>query len=205
MSNLHERGKCDPRESGNEQLRTCCIEILKRYELPQGIIDHSVKVAHVAEFIADRLKALGYPVDTCSVVASALLHDVGKSKAYRRQKAVNHAEASAEIVTREGLEELAPIVSGHILDAIISENHSPLTWEQKVVFYADKIVTHKLVSLEERFKDLHERRRDIKHLLDAAYEPAKTLEAEVLGSAGISWDDLRIHLGEQEQMQRDAL
>ena len=59
----------------------------------------------------------------------------------------------------EGLKELAPIVSRHILDTIITENHSPLTWEQKIVFYADKIVTHKLVSLEERFSDLHERRR----------------------------------------------
>ena len=170
------------------------MEILRRYDLPQGIIDHSVKVAHVAEFIADRLEASGYHVDINKVVTSALLHDVGKSKAYRRQKAMNHAEASAEIVTQEGLEELAPIVSGHILDAIISENHSPLTWEQKVVFYADKIVTHRLVSLEERFSDLLKRRQDIKHLLDAAYEPTTALEAEVLGSAGISWDDLRVHL-----------
>jgi putative nucleotidyltransferase with HDIG domain len=197
VGNLHECGKCDIGELGNKQLRACCIEILNRYELPKGVIDHSAKVADVAGFIADRLKASGYPVDTDRVVVSALLHDVGKSKAYRRQKAVNHAEASAEIVIHEGLEELAPIVSGHILDAIISENHSPFTWEQKVVFYADKIVTHKLVSLEERFSDLHERRQDIKHLLDAAYEPTKALEAEVLRSAGISWDDLRVHFGEQ--------
>jgi putative nucleotidyltransferase with HDIG domain len=178
-------------------LQACCLEILRRYELPEVIINHSVRVAHVAEFIAGRLKVSGYPVDTFSVVASALLHDVGKSRAYRRQKAVNHAEASAEIVTREGLGELAPIVSGHILDAIITKDHSPLTWEQKVVFYADKIVTHRLVSLEERFSDLRERRSDIAHLLDAAYEPTKALESDVLESAGISWEDLRAHLADQ--------
>lgn len=194
MGNPDQYSKCDIDMLEKGQLQACCLEILRRYDLPQGIIDHSVKVAHVAEFIADRLEASGYHVDINKVVTSALLHDVGKSKAYRRQKAMNHAEASAEIVTQEGLEELAPIVSGHILDAIISENHSPLTWEQKVVFYADKIVTHRLVSLEERFSDLLKRRQDIKHLLDAAYEPTKALEVEVLGSAGISWDDLRVHL-----------
>jgi putative nucleotidyltransferase with HDIG domain len=197
VGNLYGRGKGEIGESGNEELRTCCIEILRRYDLPEGIIDHSRRVARVAEFIADKLKASGYPVDLGNVVAGALLHDIGKSKVHQRQSAINHAEASAEIVTREGLEELAPIVSRHILDAIISENHSPLTWEEKIVFYADKIVTHKLVSLEERFNDLRERRLDITHLLDAAYEPTKALESEVLGSAGINWEDLKAHLDEE--------
>lgn len=197
MSNLHEYVKCNIGNSENEELRTCCTEILRRYELPEGIIDHSKRVACVAQFIADKLKALGYPVDMDNVVAGALLHDIGKSTIYKRQNAVNHAEASAEIVTREGLEELAPIVSRHILDAIISDNHSPLTWEEKIVFYADKIVTHKLVSLEERFNDLRERRQDITRLLDATYEPAKALESEVLGAAGINWEDLKDHLAKE--------
>ena len=66
-----------------------------------------------------------------------------------------------------------------------------------IVFYADKIVTHKLVSLEERFNDLRERRQDITRLLDATYEPAKALESEVLGAAGISWEDLKDHLAKE--------
>lgn len=196
MGNRNQHSKCEINAPGKGQLQACCLEILRRYELPEGIINHSVKVSRVAGFIAQRLKASGYAVDIDKVVASALLHDVGKSKVYRRRKAINHAEASAEIVTREGLEELAPIVSGHILDAIISENHVPLTWEQKVVFYADKVVTHKLVSLEERFSDLHERRSDIKGLLDATYEPTTALEAEVLQAAGISRDDLYARFAE---------
>jgi putative nucleotidyltransferase with HDIG domain len=197
VGNLHGLGKHDIGKSGNEALKTFCIEILRRYELPEGIIGHSRRVARVAEFIADKLKASGHPVDTGNVVAGALLHDIGKSKVHKRQSAVNHAEASAEIVAREGLEELAPIVSRHILDAIISENHPPLAWEEKIVFYADKIVTHKLVSLEERFNDLRERRQDITRLLDATYEPAKALESEVLGAAGISWEDLKDHLAKE--------
>ena len=133
MGNLHGLGKHDIGKSGNEALKTFCIEILRRYELPEGIIGHSRRVARVAEFIADKLKASGHPVDTGNVVAGALLHDIGKSKVHKRQSAVNHAEASAEIVAREGLEELVPIVSRHILDAIISENHPPLAWEEKIV------------------------------------------------------------------------
>ena len=198
-SSARTRGwrKGESSELEHEELRNYCVQILRRYELPEGIIDHSRRVARVAEFIADKLKASGYSVDTGNVVAGALLHDIGKSKIHKRRSAVNHAEASAEIVIREGLEELAPIVSRHILDAIISENHPPLTWEEKIVFYADKIVTHKLVSLEERFNDLLERRLDIKHLLNAAYKPTKALESEVLRSAGISWEDLKARLAEE--------
>ena len=193
MGNLHERTNCDIEVLQKERLQNRCLEILRHYELPKGIIDHSIRVAHIAEFIACGLDTSGYPVDISETVASALLHDVGKSKVYRRQRARNHAEASAEIVAEEGLEELAPIVSSHILDAIITENHSPLTWEQKIVFYSDKIVTHKLVTLEERFHDLHQRRPDIKPLLDAACKPTKALETEVLESARINWDDLESH------------
>ena len=177
----------------NKQLKAYSMEILRRYDLPEGIVNHSVIVAYIAEFIATRLRGSGHPVNIKNVIAAALLHDIGKSGTYVREKATNHAEASAEIVIKEGLGELAPIVSGHILDAIISENSAPLTWEQRIVFYADKIATHKLVSLEERFEDLAERHKNIIHLLDAAYEPTKTLEAHILKLANISWEDLKVH------------
>ena len=74
MGNLHERrAECDIEDLQKEQLRTCCLKILRHYQLPEGIINHSIRVAHMAEFIAHRLEASGYPVDTGGVVASALL------------------------------------------------------------------------------------------------------------------------------------
>ena len=96
--------------------------------------------------------------------------------------------------------EFAPLVLRHILDAIISENEPPLTWEEKIVFYADKIVTDRLVSLEERFRDLLERRKDIKLLLETTYEPTKALESEILTAAGISWDDLKSRFHEDQSL-----
>lgn len=77
---------------------------------------------------------------------------------------------------------------------------TPLTWEEKIVFYADKIVTDRLVSLEERFRDLLERRKDIKLLLETTYEPTKALESEILTAAGISWDDLKSRFHEDQSL-----
>ena len=171
------------------------MRILGRYELPDGVIEHSVKVAEVARFIAMRLIKRGEDVNLEQVVAGALLHDVGKSARHMRRGARNHAEASAEIVQAEGLPELTGIVARHILDSIISVDDYPRNWEEKVVFYADKIVTRRLVTVEERFADLHERRADITDLLAASLPPTKALEAEILTAAGLTWADLAARFG----------
>ncbi|MDI7246495.1 MAG: HDIG domain-containing protein [Bacillota bacterium] len=174
-------------------IEALCMGILRRYELPDGVIDHSVKVAEVASFIARRLIERGEGVNLEHVVAGALLHDVGKSARHVRRGARNHAEASAEIVRAEDLPELAGIVARHILDSIISVEDYPRNWEEKVVFYADKIVTRRLVTVEERFSDLHERRADITDLLTASLPPTKALEAEILAAAGLTWEGLAAH------------
>lgn len=172
-----------------------CMRILRRYALPDGVIEHSVKVAEVARFIAARLVERGEDVNLERVAAGALLHDVGKSPRHVRRGARNHAEASAEIVQAEGLPELTEIVARHILDSIISVEAYPRNWEEKVVFYADKIVTRRLVTVEERFMDLHERRADITDLLTASLPPTKALEAEIFAAAGLTWDDLASRFG----------
>ncbi len=176
-------------------IEALCMRILGRYELPDGVIEHSVKVAEVARFIAMRLIKRGEDVNLEQVVAGALLHDVGKSARHMRRGARNHAEASAEIVQAEGLPELTGIVARHILDSIISVDDYPRNWEEKVVFYADKIVTRRLVTVEERFADLHERRADITDLLAASLPPTKALEAEILTAAGLTWADLAARFG----------
>lgn len=171
------------------------MKLLMRYGIPEGVVRHSAKVAEVSRFIAKKLIERGERVDLDRLTIGALLHDIGKSTLYVRQKARNHAEASAEIVRREGLPEVARVVARHILDSIISPEDSPRGWEEKVVFYADKAVTHKLVSVDERFADLQRRRPDIRDLLEASFTPTKALEAEILRAAGLTWHDLVVHLG----------
>lgn len=172
-----------------------CLSLLERYAIPEGIVRHSVKVAEVSRFVGERLVRRGERVDLATLSMGALLHDIGKSTLYVRQSARNHAEASAEIVAREGLSETARIVVRHILDSILSREDSPRTWEEKVVFYADKVVTGRLVSLDERFADLQRRRPDIKDLLDASFAPTKALESQILRAAGITWPELVHHVG----------
>lgn len=179
-------------DDGPEEL---CMRLLRCYGIPEGIIRHSVKVAEVSRFIARKLIERGERVDLDKLVMAALLHDIGKSTRYVRGNARNHAEASAEIVRREGLSGVAQIVSRHILDSIISSVDFPRGWEEKIVFYADKVVTHRLVSVDERFADLQRRRPDIRDLLEASFAPTKALESEILHAAGLTWRDLVTHLG----------
>ncbi len=172
-----------------------CMALLRRYHIPDGIVRHSVKVAKASRFIAKKLIERGEQVDITRLTVGALLHDIGKSSTHVRRSARNHAEASAEIVDREGLPEVARIVRRHILDSVIDPADAPCGWEEKIVFYADKIVTHKLVSVDDRFADLRQRRPDIRDLLDESYAPTKALETEILRAAGLTWRDLASRLG----------
>ncbi|HAV20808.1 MAG TPA: hypothetical protein DCX02_02740, partial [Firmicutes bacterium] len=69
MDNLHQHAATDIDTRELRELQARCIEALQRYGLPEGIINHSRKVARVAEIIARELEASGYPVDLRSVVA----------------------------------------------------------------------------------------------------------------------------------------
>lgn len=187
------RARCEA--GSGKRVGELCVRLLRRYGIPEGIVRHSAKVAEVSRFIARGLIKRGERVDLDKLTTGALLHDIGKSTRYARGNARNHAEASAEIVRREGLPDVAQIVSRHILDSIVSSGNCPRGWEEKIVFYADKIVTHRLVSVDERFADLQRRRPDIRDLLEASFAPTKALESEILQAAGLTWRDLVTHLG----------
>ena len=63
-----------------------------------------------------------------------------------------HVEGAYEIIKEEGYPEVANVAAAH---GFMSE---PKTWEEKILNYADKRVKHsEIVSLRERFDDLHER------------------------------------------------
>jgi putative nucleotidyltransferase with HDIG domain len=136
------------------------LNLLRTYRLTERRIQHSVAVATFAFDMARRLRSRrpDLPVDPRKVKIAALLHDIG------RGHEGDHELNSIEILRREGLPELADIVShGSIYEIMKLRGHDrpdllPHSLENKIVAYADARVRLAPVSLQQRVDDLISRR-----------------------------------------------
>ncbi|MHB0884528.1 MAG: HD domain-containing protein [Bacillota bacterium] len=132
-----------------------CLKLLAKYRFPEGAWTHVTTVAAVAVFLAEELKRTGLPVRTEVVRAAALLHDLGKSPGLPRD--VDHATSSARVVAGLGYTELVEPIRRHIVHSVLDPESGPRTLEEKLVYYADKLVARDYVGLAARFKDLKRR------------------------------------------------
>ncbi len=131
-----------------------CLLLLKKYNVPEHVIDHSRKVYEVAVCLCRLLNGQGGKLDEARVVAASWLHDIAKMDGLRSGE--NHSLAGSQILARMGYIEVAEIVRQHVvLDA---ETRKGPIGEVIIVHYADKRVKHtSIVSLRDRFQDLKER------------------------------------------------
>lgn len=58
--------------------RKQCLDLLKQYRVPEHIVSHSIIVAKLAVFLAEKLKEKGIPVDIELVDRACLLHDIAR-------------------------------------------------------------------------------------------------------------------------------
>ncbi len=148
-----------------------CLSILDKNKTPSNVIEHCKAVCRVAEEIADRLISNGINLNKKLVVAASLLHDIEREKK-------DHIEEGAKLIKSLGFPEIAQVVMKHSLYKIEDPDRQPKTYEEKIVFYADKRARgNKIVSLEERFSDL-KKRYNID--LTKEFEFAKNIEEELL-------------------------
>ena len=89
----------------------------------------------------------GFKIDFALVEAGALLHDIGRSKTH----SVHHAVVGAEIAESAGLpDSVVAIIKRHVGGGITASEaeelgwpkdiYVPVTLEEKVVAYADKLI-----------------------------------------------------------------
>ncbi|RLG68611.1 MAG: hypothetical protein DRO07_03290 [Candidatus Iainarchaeum archaeon] len=160
-----------------------CMELLKRYNVPENIVEHSIKVKEVALKIARALKEKGVNVDEKLIVAASLLHDLDKAETVGEN--INmHGKKASEELKKLGMPTVAEIVRKHVLEAIL--NGELKTLEEKIVYYADKrVLGSKVVSLKERFDYLKERyglkNKEVKKNIEKSYPKVVELEKELLG------------------------
>lgn len=137
-------------------------EILAQAGCSRGVIAHCAAVARLAAEIA---AAVTVPVDPGLVRLGGLLHDIGRS----RTRGIDHAVAGAEIGLALGLDErIIRIIERHIGAGITAaeaerlglpkRDYLPLTAEEKIVSYADNLVSGTTVldfeRALERFRDI---------------------------------------------------
>ncbi len=134
-----------------------CYRLLKGYNVPDHIIQHSEMVCKIAGFLADELNKQGENLSTPEIEAAALLHDMTKMEGLRTSQ--DHAKTAKRLLLRLGFKRIADIVAGHIRLQEV-QNPKPLT-EEEIINYSDKRVMHtRVVPLAERFADLRKRYAD---------------------------------------------
>ncbi len=134
-----------------------CRALWDKYAMPAHIRDHSRMVASVAWQTAFLLKKSGANICLPSVLASGLLHDLGKI--YSITHGGSHAQLGAAWAMRETR-------NGRVSQGVFHHVHWPWTLDVHndaillplVIIYADKRAMHdRLVPLAERYEDLKKR------------------------------------------------
>ncbi len=151
-----------------------CLKILKDNNVPDNIIAHSEQVCNVALKIANSVEKKGIKVNEDLVAAGALLHDIKKISPN------DHVAEGFELLKSLGFGEIAEVIKKHGLYHLSKDEFVPKTWEEKIVFYADKRVKgNKIVSIDERFEYIKQRYK--KDDVESEIKFTKKIEKELLG------------------------
>lgn len=189
-------------------------KLIIQYRVPVHIQKHMKKVAAVALFLGQKITANGEKINLIQLRQAALLHDLMKLCDFRQLdiehfeqnvtaedihfwtalmkscQNIGHVEAAYNVLMDLNEPELAKIVRAHRFEGLISKEARPATWEEKILYYADKRVRHdEVVSTQERLVDGRARYfpdgnvPEHDHLVEKAL---LELEAEICSAAGIT-------------------
>ncbi len=167
-----------------------------KYQLPGYKQQHVELVGQVAVFLARKLSnALQVPINEKLILAGALLHDIDKNIPKLPGEA--HPDAGVRILREEGMDEVAKLVKTHPLHAVLDPDIAPKTWEEKVLFLADKMVKLDIITVDKRFALWRKEQmpEETQHVLEAAYPHVKKLEKEIFDRIGIRPEQVREILG----------
>jgi putative nucleotidyltransferase with HDIG domain len=149
--------------------------LYKEYHVPKHVIKHMLKVAKIAEKLCDNLTKADHKINKELVVKAALLHDLvrvadfskldlKRFKQEMRSKDIEkwielrekhglegHVKAGAKILKDLGHNRIANLIAKH---GIFSVDELK-SWEEKVLYYADKrVVGSRKVRLKTRLRKI---------------------------------------------------
>ena len=167
-----------------------CLAIMAEQSVPPRTVRHSQAVAAVAFHLASWLRELGEAVDPLLAHRGGLLHDLDKVSSRRLNKP--HGQLGARILCEMGHPNLADIVERHVMFTILDPASQPATWEQKLVYYADKIVEDdRVVGLARRLDGLGQRYPEYTEQFNRCRPLVLELEEEICTRLDVSPTTLR--------------
>ncbi len=162
------------------------------YLLPPVKRNHCQCVARLAVWFARSLHAKNprISVNTHLLEVSALLHDIDKMAPHLPGE--RHPDTGVRLLRERGMGEVADLVRTHPLHAILDQNLSPKSWEEKILYLSDKMVKHTIITVDERFALWRAEHLppDAVTELDAAYPKVKSLEHELCSLLHVKPSDI---------------
>ena len=127
--------------------REQALQLLRENQCSAKVINHCKAVTKLALETANALKERDLKIDSELVEVGALLHDIGRSKTHT----VHHAVVGAKIAKSAGLpDSVISIIKRHVGGGITASEakklgwsedaYVPITLEEKIVSYADKLI-----------------------------------------------------------------
>lgn len=162
------------------------------YHVPLQKRQHLTLVDRVALFFAKKIQEkISQPIDEKLLHAAALLHDI--DKAVPPIAGERHPDTAVRILENEGMGEVVRLVRKHPLHAICDPDLAPVTWEEKILYLADKMVKYEIITVDKRF-NLWRAEEDLpaegRQVLEKSYPLVKKLEKELLDLIGIQPADV---------------
>jgi putative nucleotidyltransferase with HDIG domain len=136
-----------------------CLAWLLQEGSSENLLLHVQTVAACAYQMAIWLKAGGEKLDPILAHRGGFLHDLAKISPQRKDfPDLDHGSLGAKLLLERNQPELAEIAFRHMIFSVAIPERAPRTWEEKLVYFADKIVEgSRVVHLDERLDALKKR------------------------------------------------
>ena len=164
-------------------------QLWQEYPTSPGLSRHVHLVGITAYLLARMLVENGVKVSPILAHRGGLLHDLDKK--VWREAGITHGEMGAIITEKAGFHEVAEIIRRHQVFTPLIPLTIPETWEQKLVYLADKFIEKdQFVGLEMRFAHLRNRYPDSAALFDQVQPVARGMEGDLLMELGFGQEEL---------------
>ena len=147
---------------------------------PYNILSHIHLVAATAYLLAVWLRDAGEIVNPLLTQRGAMMHDLAKIDSLTPGHTIDHAALARDILLARGQPELAEIANRHMPYRDPDDPRRPLTWEQKLVHYSDKLAEgSRLVPIQERLLALKGRYPRAAQELEESWPVLARLQDEI--------------------------
>ncbi len=181
-----------------------CERLIREMAMMEHIISHSRLVCRVALLLTDHLLVRRSDLNRDLVRASALLHDITKTRSFNTRE--DHARTGEEFLQARGYPEVGGVVGQHV--CLVRFNPRGPCTEAEIVNYADKRVLHdRVASLDDRMAYIENRyckTADHRKRLRDLWEETRSLERKIFMRLPFGPGELRRRLRKTDEGEPDT-